>query len=376
MAGIYFHIPFCKQACYYCDFHFSTNFRNTDELIESLRKELQLQSHYLDGEQIETIYFGGGTPSSISPKKINALIQEVYRIHLVIKHPEITLEANPDDLTKENLIAWQEAGVNRLSVGVQSFIDPHLVWMNRAHNQVQAIKGLRLAQNIGITNISMDLIYGVPNMTLDQWKSNIQQFLDLKLPHLSAYGLTIEPQTHLGHLAETKQVEITSDSNYNKQFEVLMNVLEANGFDHYEISNFGLPGLYSKHNTAYWLGKKYLGIGPSAHSFNGVNRQWNISSNRKYTQSLKEGKVPSEEEKLSKNDQFNEYILTRLRTIWGIEPNQIKKQFGASFQNNLHLNIQQYLDSGHVFFDHKSYVLTRSGKRIADKISSDLFIVP
>jgi len=376
MAGIYIHIPFCKQACHYCDFHFSTNFRNVTQLVSALAKELELQANYLNQEPIETIYFGGGTPSSISVLEIDKLIKHIYKLHPIIENPEITLEANPDDLTTENLLAWKKSGVNRLSVGVQSFYDEHLVWMNRAHNQTEAIEGLKKAKEIGITNITMDLIYGIPGMTMEQWKTNIQTFLELDLPHLSAYGLTIEPNTHLGHLAKTNQVTASIDSNYNEQFEMLMNVLDVNGFTHYEISNWGKSGMFSKHNTSYWLGKKYMGIGPSAHSFNGVERQWNVASNAKYIKAISQNELPQEVEKLSVTDQFNEYILTHLRTSWGIDSNQIKNQFGASFQNNLHISIKPYIASGHVVEKQKTYVLTKAGKYIADKISSDLFIVP
>ncbi len=375
MAGIYFHIPFCKQACHYCDFHFSTNFRNVTQLVYAMKVELRLRADYVDSELIETIYFGGGTPSAIPPHLIGELIDEVRQIHEVSKDAEISLEANPDDLTKENLQAWKSYGINRLSIGVQSFVDEHLKFMNRAHNSEEAINGLTWAKEIGITNITMDLIYGIPNMTMEQWHSNLQTFFDLDLPHLSAYGLTIEDQTHLGHLVKTHQVQTEKDSNYNVQFEYLMNATQAQGFDHYEISNFGKPGFYSGHNTAYWLGKKYVGIGPSAHSFNGKERSWNVASNMKYTKLLKEEKLPSEIENLSINDQFNEYVLTRLRTIWGIETRQIKTQFGDKFQNILNSSITPYVRSGHVLFDGVSYTLSTEGKYLADKISSDLFVI-
>ncbi len=375
MAGIYIHIPFCKQACHYCDFHFSTNFRNVNELVKAMKVELNLQSHYMGDEKIHTIYFGGGTPSAIPTHLIGELIDEVKRLHRVSKEAEISLEANPDDLTKENLADWKSFGINRLSVGVQSFVNEHLVWMNRAHTSTEAINGLTWAKEIGITNITMDLIYGIPNMTMDQWKSNLQTFFDLDLPHLSAYGLTIEEQTHLGHLVKTNQVQTEKDANYNLQFEYLMTQTQKQGFDHYEISNFGKPGFYSRHNTAYWLGEKYAGIGPSAHSFNGEERRWNVASNMKYMTMLNKKELPSEVEKLSKKDQFNEYVLTRLRTIWGIDTNQIINQFGADFQNNLKSSVQPYIRSGHVVFNGNSYVLSNEGKYLADKISSDLFVV-
>ena len=375
MAGIYFHIPFCKQACHYCDFHFSTNFRNVDALIQAMQLELNLQKDYLKGEKVNTIYFGGGTPSSIPNHFIDELIQKVKSLHSVSEKAEISLEANPDDLTEENIKSWKKAGVNRLSVGVQSFYDSHLKWMNRAHNQNQALAGLKLAKELGITNITMDLIYGIPNMTMSEWEQNLETFFELDLPHLSAYGLTIESQTHLGHLVNTNQVKTEKDTKYNAQFEMLMKQTLAHGFDHYEISNFGKPGFYSKHNTAYWFGEKYVGIGPSAHSFNGVERQWNVASNMKYVKSLNQNRLAAEVECLSVNDQYNEYILTRLRTKWGIDQNQIKTQFGAKFQNNLNSLIQPYLASNHVLKIADSYVLSTEGKYLADKISSDLFIV-
>tara|TARA_R110002050_G_scaffold244268_1_gene380898 strand:- start:53909 stop:55039 length:1131 start_codon:yes stop_codon:yes gene_type:complete len=375
MAGIYFHIPFCKQACHYCDFHFSTNFRNVGELVAAMETELTLQKDYLEGEIIETIYFGGGTPSSIPTPFIAQLIAQVKATHTVSDTAEISLEANPDDLTEEKIRAWKAAGINRLSVGVQSFFDVHLKWMNRAHNQTQAIAGLKLAKEIGITNITMDLIYGIPGMTMNEWKQNLETFFSLGLPHLSAYGLTIESQTHLGHLVRTNQVKTAKDDSYNQQFEQLMIQTKAHGFDHYEISNFGQPGFYSKHNTAYWFGKKYVGIGPSAHSFNGAERQWNVASNMKYVKTLNMNTLAAEVEVLSKKDQFNEHILTRLRTKWGIDQNQIKMQFGASFQNNLKSLIQPYLDSKHVLELENSFILSKKGKYLADKISSDLFLI-
>ncbi|MGB1003317.1 MAG: radical SAM family heme chaperone HemW [Salibacteraceae bacterium] len=373
MAGVYFHIPFCRQACHYCDFHFATNFRNVNDLIEAMKKEISLQLHYLDNEKIETIYFGGGTPSAIPPKYISELISEVRNFHKISNTAEISLEANPDDLTQLNIESWKNAGINRLSVGVQSFFDEHLVWMNRAHNREQAISGLTWAKEAGITNITMDLIYGVPGMTLDQWKENLDVFFELNLPHLSAYGLTIESETHLGHLVKTHQVKTEVDENYNAQFEYLIQATQQKGFDHYEISNFGKPGLYSKHNTAYWMGKKYLGIGPSAHSFNGKERSWSVASNMKYVNQINAGKVPSQVEQLTVNDRYNEYILTRLRTSWGIDLNQIKTQFGQEFQNNLNLSIQPFLKQGLVLKTENSYILSTSGKYMADKISSDLF---
>ena len=274
MAGIYLHIPFCKRACHYCDFHFSTNFRNVDNLISAMLDEIYLQKDFLKSEKIETIYMGGGTPSAVPSKYIKKLVDRLVQYYNVDEKAEITLEANPDDLTGENLKDWKKIGINRLSVGVQSFDDSHLQFMNRAHNQQQAIEGLKLAKKFGYKNITMDLIYGIPDMTIQQWEDNLQQFFELDLPHLSAYGLTIEPRTHYGYLLRERSLKMENDSVYNAQFELLMERAKENGFEHYEISNFGKPDYYSKHNTSYWFGQKYLGIGPSAHSFDGESRQW------------------------------------------------------------------------------------------------------
>ncbi|MFT4753295.1 MAG: oxygen-independent coproporphyrinogen-3 oxidase [Salibacteraceae bacterium] len=375
MAGIYFHIPFCKQACHYCDFHFSTNFRNVDELIDAMKAEIRLQRNYLDNEEVKTIYFGGGTPSAVPPHYISDLIEEIRKYHLVTASSEITLEANPDDLTQDNIAVWKAAGINRLSVGVQSFENEHLIWMNRAHNRDQAISGLTWAKEAGITNITMDLIYGVPGMTMDQWQDNLNTFFELDLPHLSAYGLTVEPKTHLGNLVKSNTVKAVEDERYNEQLERLISETTKRGFEHYEISNFGMPGRYSKHNTAYWLGEKYLGIGPSAHSFNGTERSWSVSSNMKYVKMLGQNQLPSEVEVLTKNDRFNEYILTRLRTIWGIDLDQIKEQFGSEFQNNLKNSLTPFLKSNLIIQSKNSYTLSAQGKYLADKISSDLFVV-
>jgi oxygen-independent coproporphyrinogen-3 oxidase len=282
MAGIYVHIPYCKQACHYCDFHFSTNYRNVHELIATIKTELQLQRHFFDDQQVHTLYFGGGTPSSVDVDLLHSIVQEVRKLFVVDEELEITLEANPDDLVPEAIVQWKSIGVNRLSIGVQSFVESHLKWMNRAHSRQQALDGIAYAQQAGITNITMDLIYGIPQMTMEEWKQNVQQFFKLGIPHLSAYGLTIESNTHLGHLAQKHAFNPATDEQYNAQFLYLMEAAKQHGYDHYEISNFALPGHHSKHNTAYWFGAPYLGIGPSAHSYKGNKRYWNVASNTKY----------------------------------------------------------------------------------------------
>lgn len=375
MAGIYIHIPFCKQKCHYCDFHFSTNFRTSTDVVDAIVSELALRNLYLEQEVIETIYFGGGTPSAISNSALSAIINAVNDNFKVIPNAEITIETNPDDLSESNLQTWKELGFNRLSIGVQSFNDAHLQYMNRAHSGKEAVEGLRRAKSIGFSNITMDLIYGIPGMTSLQWAENIQQFLDLDLPHLSAYGLTIEPQTHFGHLVQTKQLVPEQDENYNHQFQYLIGELKERGYEHYEISNFAKPNEYSKHNTGYWQGMKYLGIGPSAHSFNGLERQWNVKSNMKYVSAIQNKALPSTIEELSVHDRYNEYIMTSLRTKWGIHLNKIKEQFGVEFQNNLKMGIQGFVASGHVLKEGDTYILSATGKHLADKIASDLFLV-
>lgn len=375
MAGIYIHIPFCKQACHYCDFHFSTNFRNVDSLVEAILGEMKLRKDFLNGESIQTIYFGGGTPSSIPIDYIGKLISESGSLFHVEPDAEITLEANPDDLTDENLSAWKNFGVNRLSVGVQSFYETHLKFMNRAHTGTQAIDGLKRAKAHGFDNITMDLIYGIPDMTMQQWERNVDQFLELDLPHLSAYGLTIEPQTHFGYLERVQNLKVQNDHTYNAQLDLLIQKLEQAGFDHYEISNFGKKGYHSRHNTSYWFGVKYLGLGPAAHSFDGEARQWNVNSNMKYIQGIRQGELIGEKEILSLTDRYNEYILTRLRTQWGVNGNEIKEKFGSSDFELFESHIKKYLNSGHVNQNGQTYFLSQKGKYMADKISSDLFLI-
>lgn len=375
MAGIYLHIPFCKRACHYCDFHFSTNFRNVDNLISAMLDEIYLQKDFLKSEKIETIYMGGGTPSAVPSKYIKKLVDQLVQYYNVDEKAEITLEANPDDLTGENLKDWKKIGINRLSVGVQSFDDSHLQFMNRAHNQQQAIEGLKLAKKFGYKNITMDLIYGIPDMTIQQWEDNLQQFFELDLPHLSAYGLTIEPRTHYGYLLRERSLKMENDSVYNAQFELLMERAKENGFEHYEISNFGKPDYYSKHNTSYWFGQKYLGIGPSAHSFDGESRQWNVSSNLKYIQGVNAKSLRLEKEILTIEDKYNEYILTRMRTHWGVKTSDLLAQFGDVLTTGFRKNILPYVKSGHVINNSDTYILTKKGKYLADKISSDLFLV-
>ena len=370
--GIYIHIPFCKQKCNYCDFHFSTSLKNKEDLIKCLLKEIGIQKTYLNKEIIETIYFGGGTPSFLDAREIRRILEKVYAEFDVISNPEITLEGNPDDFTFDKLQELKQAGINRLSIGIQSFNDVDLTWMNRAHNSNQATKCVKDAKSLGFDNITIDLIYGLPEMTIEAWKINLQKALDLDVQHISAYNLTIEPGTTLHHLVKTGKSKPLNDEVGAEQFEVLINTLEYNNFQHYEISSFGKKGYFSKHNSSYWKRKFYLGIGPSAHSFNGNTRQWNVANNAKYIKAMKDGEVPFELEELSKNDRYNEYILLGLRTIWGCEFDYVKSEFGEEWLLNLKQQILNYSDQINV--DEQSFSLNQKGKAFADHIASELFV--
>ncbi|MBT5403417.1 MAG: radical SAM family heme chaperone HemW, partial [Crocinitomicaceae bacterium] len=323
MSGVYLHIPFCKKACHYCDFHFSTSVQTKDTMIKSMVKEIDLRYNFTDSP-IETIYFGGGTPSILSSYDINTLLNKILETFHVVNEPEITFEANPDDLTLEKLKELKKAGINRLSIGIQSFHDDDLLLMNRAHSSQQASKCIKLAQQEGFNNISIDLIYGLPGLSSDNWLANIQNAIDLNVQHISAYCLTIEKKTVFYNWHESNKIILPDDQQTLDQFVALTDLLVSNGFEHYEISNFGKRGYYSKHNSNYWLQEKYLGIGPSAHSFNGQSRMWNVRNNNQYIKAIAEEKSFHEQETLTPRDQFNEYILTRLRTKWGINKAELK----------------------------------------------------
>ena len=370
--GIYIHIPFCKQKCHYCDFHFSTSLKNKEDLISCLLKEIEIQKSYLNEEIVDTIYFGGGTPSFLDAEEIRRILDKVYAEFSIISNPEITLEGNPDDFTLQKLQELKQAGINRLSIGIQSFNDVDLTWMNRAHNSNQATKCVQDAQSLGFDNITIDLIYGLPEMTIESWKINLQKALDLHVQHISAYNLTVEPGTALHHFVKTGKSQPLNDEAGAEQFELLINTLENNDFKHYEISSFGKEGYFSKHNSSYWKRKFYLGIGPSAHSFNGNTRQWNVANNAKYIKGINAGEVPFELEKLSKNDRYNEYILLGLRTIWGCEFDYIKSEFGEASLLSLKQQLFNYSDQ--INMDEQSFSLNQKGKAFADRIASELFV--
>jgi oxygen-independent coproporphyrinogen-3 oxidase len=374
MAGIYIHIPFCKQACHYCDFHFSTSLKYKDEMILAIIKELDIQKEYLANQTVETIYFGGGTPSLLSGDEVSVIIEAIQTRFKLSDFPEITLEANPDDLDLQKLRAFKNTLINRFSIGVQSFFDEDLKWMNRAHQANEAESAIKRAQDFGFENITIDLIYGFPLLSDQKWEENITKAIDFQIPHISSYGLTVEPKTALARFIQTeKQVPLDEGQNAH-QFQMLMQTLASAGFDHYEISNFAKPNHYSKHNTNYWKGVHYLGIGPSAHSFNGKSRQWNLPNNAKYLADLALSKIPFEMEILSLNDQFNEYIMTSLRTMWGIDLNKVALDFDPIMKTKLLASADKYLSKDWVALTDNKLILTPKGKLYADLIASELFI--
>lgn len=376
MSGIYIHIPFCKQACHYCDFHFSTSMKKKEEMVLALAKELQLRKNELQQEAeldvIDTIYFGGGTPSVLRVDEIRFLIDTVRQYYSVATHPEITLEANPDDLSEENLKAFAAIGINRLSIGIQSFFEDDLQLMNRAHNSVEAEKCLELATRY-FENISLDLIYGIPGMTNEKWLQNIETALSFGILHISSYALTVEPKTALHKLIQTGKVASPNDEVAHAHFLILVETLEANGFVHYELSNFGKENYFSRNNSAYWLGKKYLGIGPSAHSYDGDSRSWNIANNALYLKALQNGELPKEVEKLTTKDRYNEYVMTGLRTIWGVSLVRIEQEFGLEYLNYLKQQSHKFVVDGLLSITADIIKPTLKGKFLTDGIASDLF---
>jgi len=372
MAGIYLHIPFCKQACHYCDFHFSTSLKYKDDLLQTLVKELQLQKDYLQGQTIETIYFGGGTPSILSVKDINLLLDTITQLHTVSATAEITLEANPDDLDKAKIQELRQTAVNRFSIGIQSFFDEDLLWMNRVHRGQEAEASVKRAQDSGFENITVDLIYGYPLLTDTKWKYNLNKVFELGVPHVSSYSMTVEPQTALASFIRNLKQPAMNEQQSAAQFTYLMETMQIRGFEHYEISNFCKPGHYSRHNSNYWRGVSYLGIGPSAHSYNGEVRQWNIANNPKYMQSVMTGKLPAEIEELTETNRLNEYIMTSLRTSWGLNLD-VLNSIVAGTAALLNKAALPYLEKGWITQKQNIIILTQTGKLYADHITAELF---
>ena len=374
MSGIYIHIPFCKQACHYCDFHFSTNLKKKDEMVLALAKEIEMRKNEFQNDIVETVYFGGGTPSILQIADLRFLIDAVYRNYKVVSTPEITVEANPDDLSEVRIIELSKNKVNRLSIGIQSFFEDDLKMMNRAHNVEEAKKCLEIATQY-FNNISIDLIYGVPEMSNEKWLQNIETALSFGVPHISSYALTVEPKTALHSFIQKGIIPPPDDEVAQEHFQILVDKLSENGFIHYELSNFGKENYFSKNNSSYWLGKKYIGIGPSAHSYDGKNRGWNVSNNSLYIKSIQENKLPIEIETLTKTDRYNEYIMTGLRTIWGVSLERIEQEFGKNYLDYLNQQAAKFIEDHLLFIDDNILRTTKKGKFLSDGIASDLFLL-
>lgn len=375
MAGIYLHIPFCKKACHYCDFHFSTSRQQEEPVIAAMHREIMLRKDFLSSP-VNTIYFGGGTPSLLPSETIARLLNTVHHYFTISQEAEITLEANPDDISPARALAWKQAGINRISLGIQSFRNEWLHWMNRAHHAEQSVQAIKDLQEAGFNNISIDLIFGMPEQTLEAWKEEIQTALQFGIPHLSCYALTPEPKTALWHMIESgKTLEIDSDQQA-RMFLVLMEQLEQAGYEHYEISNFALPGNRSRHNSAYWKRIPYLGIGPSAHSYNGEERMWNIKNNSLYETAIKEGRLPLNVEKLSPAEHWNEYIMIAMRTREGIDLNEVENRWGKKEVDQLMHDAKSNMERHLLQLEVNHLQLTREGKLLADQIAANFFKVP
>lgn len=373
---IYFHIPFCKQACHYCDFHFSTSLKYKEDMLLAMNKELELRADYLTDKNVTSIYFGGGTPSILEADDIQKLIDKVGSLYTISPDAEITLEANPDDLYFEKVRDLRGTDINRFSIGIQSFFEEDLRWMNRAHNAQEADSSIMRVQDAGFENITCDLIYGYPLLTDEKWRANINNLLEMDIPHISSYNMTVESKTALAHFVKQGISKPMSDAQGEEQMLLLIEMLTSKGFEHYEISNFAKNKHYAKHNTNYWKGKHYLGIGPSAHSFNGISRSWNIANNTKYTKAIAENNPDLEDEILTIDDRFNEYIMTSLRTMWGVDILKVKQDFGYDYGDHFEKEASLFLSTAEMELSNQTtYRLTAKGKLMADHIASELFVI-
>lgn len=373
MAGIYIHIPFCKQKCTYCAFHFSTNLSYIDRMVQAICTEIAMRATELATKKIATLYFGGGSPSILNKEQLGIIFTTLHRHFNLDNCVECTLEANPDDITREKVRFWKDLGINRLSIGIQSFDAVDLEWMNRAHTVEQSKNSIRIAQEEGINNLTIDLMYGLPQQSLDKWKNNIQQALEFGIHHISAYCLTVEERTALYKKVQKEELLPLDQDLQNEQFDLLVSTLESNGFIHYEISNYAKEGYVAVHNTNYWTGKKYLGIGPSAHSFDGKRRLWNISNNHVYMREIEAKNLPLEIEDLSPENLFNELLLTGLRTIWGVHLDELNQRYPISAEFNKKL--EAFLNKGWIELTDNTLILTQEGKHLADHITEELFVV-
>jgi putative oxygen-independent coproporphyrinogen III oxidase len=375
LAGIYVHIPYCRKACTYCDFHFSTLLGNKSDLLHAIMMEIELRSGYLRGEKIESIYFGGGTPSVMTHSETQTFIGLIRRNFEVDDKAEITLEANPDDLSPENLGKLREAGINRLSIGIQSFDDEVLGWMNRSHNAKQAIESVKHAQQLGFENVTVDLIYGIPGKDERYWRDQLQQLLELNVPHVSGYALTVEKETVLDNWIRKGRASAPDEDMSHRQFMLGSEVLTSAGYEHYELSNFARPGYRAVHNSAYWKSRPYLGVGPSAHSFDGDSRQWNVSNNRLYLSAIESGEINFEREDLSVADRLNERIMTALRTMEGLDLKSLARDFGVDLQQHVMNEAHDLFQKGSLLMEEDRIVIPREQWFYSDGIAASLFYI-
>lgn len=380
MAGVYIHIPYCRQKCNYCNFYSIVSRRSAPQLIDAVIHEMHLRQNsaaHTDKAKttINTLYIGGGTPSLLTEPLLRKLFQNIYSIFSLKEGSEITLEANPDDITPANLQLWKELGINRLSIGIQSFRDEDLHYLNRVHTAQKAIDCINQAMLAGFNDVTIDLIYGIPTLTDEQWINNLELFKSFGIPHLSAYSLTVEPHTALDVLIRKGSQKPVDEVQSTRQFLLLMDFMEKNSYLHYEISNFCLPGHFAKHNLSYWKSIDYLGFGPSAHSFNSTTRQWNVSSVTEYITSLEKDRVPFESETLTVTDKYNEFVMTRLRTMWGCNTDELHNLFGEKYMSYFIRQSEQYLHDKYMVLRDGNYILTTEGKLLADRISADLFFI-
>jgi oxygen-independent coproporphyrinogen-3 oxidase len=372
VAGIYIHIPFCRKACHYCNFHFSTTLHRRGEMLAAMQREITLAAVH-QPETIQTLYFGGGTPSLLFEEELIGLMGCIRESFNISESAEVTLEANPDDIRPETVDSWIKLGINRLSIGIQSFREEDLRWMNRAHDAEQAFNCIGIAQSAGIRNLSIDLIYGTPGLSDDGWRENMRIATSLDIPHISCYALTVETGTALEKMIRRKKMEAPVSESQADQFHMAIDFLGSTGYEHYEISNFARPGMRSRHNSAYWQGTRYTGIGPSAHSFDGRDRRWNLPNNAGYIRALQEGYIPFEAETLTDMQRLNEYVMTSIRTIEGLNLTYVEQIWGNLEADRILREAQKFIDGGKMYMNIRSLILTREGKLFADGVAAELF---
>ena len=373
MASIYIHIPFCKQACHYCNFHFSTSLKNKEAIVDAISLELSLKSNGFS-ETIDSIYFGGGTPSLLDINDFEILLNKIHKKYSISESVEITVECNPDDIYEYKLIELKKMSINRLSIGVQSFVDEELKLMNRSHDSSIALKSISKSKNL-FENISIDLMYGLPNSNFKNWEFNLNTIDQFNLNHISAYAITVEPKTALESYVKKQLIKMPDDDFVHSQFNLLYDFFTNKNYINYELNSFSKENYFSKNNSSYWLRKQYIGVGPSAHSYNGYERSWNVSNNKKYIDDIQNKILFSGKETLSKVDRYNEYLMTGLRTVWGVSIDLLESDFGEKFKNHFLKNSKKYIKSNFIEVNNGVYTTTKSGKFLADGIASNMFII-